>query len=316
MPRSVADLLRDATDRLRASGSESARLDAELLLGYALGLDRTRVLAHPEAPLSDGQAATVETLVTRREAGEPVAYIRGIKEFHGLAFMVDERVLIPRPDTERLVELALERVRDRLAAAARPAGSPRFTVWDMGTGSGAICISLAVALRQGGYLADVRLLASDVSPVALGTALENAVAHNVADVIELRAGSLLAVEPALGPVDLLVANLPYIPSAALETLPVAVTFEPRVALDGGPDGLALIRRLLDGLPGALAPGGQALLEIGSDQVEAVGAAVAEALPGWVVTIHADLSGRPRVAQLDVPPAAAATLPGLPDGLAT
>ena len=313
MPRSVADLLREATDRLRASGSESARLDAELLLGYALGLDRTRVLAHPEAPLSDGQVALVETLVARRETGEPVAYIRGIKEFHGLAFMVDERVLIPRPDTELLVELALARVRDRLAAAARPAGSPRFTAWDMGTGSGAICISLAVALRQGGYLSDVRLLASDVSLGALGAALENAVAHNVADVFELRAGSLLDVEPALGPVDLLIANLPYIPSSVLETLPIAVTFEPRVALDGGADGLTLIRRLLDGLPRALARGGQALLEIGSDQVESLSAAVAEALPGWLMTVHADLSGRPRVAQLDVPVDGAAIRPGPPGG---
>jgi release factor glutamine methyltransferase len=250
--------------------------------------------------VSDGQAQVVETLVARREAGEPVAYIRGIKEFYGLAFMVDGRVLIPRPETERLVELALARVHERLAAAARPAGSARFSVWDMGTGSGAICIALVVLLRQGGYLPYVRLLASDVSAQALGAALENAVAHGAADAIELRSGSLLTVEPALGPVDLLVANLPYIPSSALEALPVSVTFEPRLALDGGPDGLSLIRRLLPGLPSALAPGGQALLEIGSDQVEAVAAAIADALPGWSLTIHADLSGRPRVAQIDPP----------------
>jgi release factor glutamine methyltransferase len=300
VPRTVADLLREATDRLRASGSESARLDAELLVGHALRLDRTRVLAHPEAPVSDGQAELVETLVQRRETGEPVAYIRGIKEFHGLAFMVDERVLIPRPDTERIVELALDRVRHRLTAVARPADAARFVVWDLGTGSGAICISLAVALRQGGYLSDVRLVATDVSTLALGATLENAVAHGVADVIELRPGNLLRVEPDLGPVDLLVANLPYIPSATLATLPVAVTFEPRLALDGGPDGLGLIRHLLKGLPTALVPDGQALLEMGSDQVEGLTRAVAEALPGWTVSVHADLSGRPRVAQLDPP----------------
>ena len=300
MRRTVAELLRDATERFRASGSESARLDAELLLGYVLGLDRSSVLAHPDAPVSDGQAQHVEALVERRETGEPVAYIRGTKEFRSLVFMVDERVLIPRPDTERLVDVAFERARDRLAAAARPAGSAPFSIWDMGTGSGAICISLAVLLRQGGYLPYVRLLASDVSPLALGAALENAVAHGVADAIELRPGSLFSVEPALGPVDLLVANLPYIPTDALAGLPIAVTFEPRLALDGGPDGLTLIRRLLVGLPAALAPGGQALLEIGSDQVERLASAVEEALPGWTLKTHADLSGRPRVAQIDPP----------------
>ena len=294
----LRDVLEPAVERLRAAGSESARLDAELLLGHALGMDRTGVLAHPEAPVGDGQRDRFAALLERRAAGEPVAYIRGVKEFYGLAFAVDARALIPRPETETLVELALGRVRASLAAAPRPIDARPFRVLDVGTGSGAVVVALARTLGRAGYGDAVRFTASDRSTDALALAVENAVAHGVADRIDFRVADLLA--PAVevdGPVDLVVANLPYVPSADLPSLPIAAHFEPREALDGGSDGLDLVRGLMGELPRVLAPSGSALLEIGSDQVDAALAAAAAALPGWNATIHADLGGRPRVLDL-------------------
>jgi release factor glutamine methyltransferase len=291
----VGTLLEESTGRLRTSGSETPRLDAELLLGHVLGIERTSVLAHPGAPVSDAQAIAIRDLVGRRADGEPVAYIRGVKEFHGLAFGVDRRVLIPRPDTEVLVDLALDAIRRRLAAGPRPPGTPPLRLWDVGTGSGAIPIAIAVELRRGRFLEHVAFVLSDLSPDALAVALENAVGHGVADRLEPAVGDLFAVEPAPAlPVDIVTANLPYIPSAVVPTLAVAASFEPEMALDGGADGLDLVRRLLDGLPAVLAPGGIALLEIGSDQGEAAAEAAGERLPRWAIAVHPDLAGRPRV----------------------
>src|SRR4051812_19608929 len=155
------DLLRLAVERLRQSGSDSPRLDAELLLAHAIGTDRTVVIAHPEAVVSDGAAARYEEGLVRRSAGEPVAYIRGFKEFHGLAFAADPRALIPRPETERLVQLAEAEVVHRLTAAPRPRGTPPIRVADVGTGSGAIAVSLAVALRRRGAFSEVEVLGTD-----------------------------------------------------------------------------------------------------------------------------------------------------------
>jgi release factor glutamine methyltransferase len=292
----IGELLRSGTQRLRDSGSESARLDAELLLGQVLRLDRASLLAHPELPVGPGQAAAFETGVDQRVSGEPVAYIRGIKEFYGIVLTVDPRALIPRPETELLVDLGLERVRAALTAAPRGADSPPLRIWDVGTGSGAICIALAVECRRRGYGADIRFAATDISADALALATENAVSHGVADQIDFAQADLLQL-PDVPPVDLLLANLPYIPTAAVPELPVAASFEPRIALDGGPDGLAVIRRLLAELPAVLAPMGTGLLEIGADKTEAFSDAAAEALPGWSVVIHPDLSGDPRVAEL-------------------
>jgi release factor glutamine methyltransferase len=297
----IRETLEVAVARLRGAGSESARLDAELLLGHVVGLERTSILAHPEAPLSDGQLERFGALVERRAAGEPVAYIRGVKEFYGLALAVDPRALIPRPETETLVELALARIREALSAAPRPAGTRPFRVLDVGTGSGAVVVVLARTLRRAGYGEAVRFTASDRSHDALALAVENAVSHGVADRIDFRVADLL--DPAIevdGPIDLVVANLPYIPSAVLPQLPVAAGFEPREALDGGPDGLDLVRRLLEDLPRVLVAGGGALLEIGADQGEAAIAATAERLPGWPATIHPDLAGQPRVLSVERP----------------
>jgi release factor glutamine methyltransferase len=342
----VGELLVSATARLRESGSESARLDAELLLGWAIGMDRTGVIAHPESPVGARAEDTFETAVARRERGEPVAYIRGIKEFHGLAFSVDARALIPRPETELLVSEAEYEVAWRLTSAPRPAGTANVRVVDVGTGSGAIAIALAAVLRRRRMLPEVTLLAVDCSADALALAKENAVAHGLADSIEFEVADLLpeggrpaeaggrgsdrsgreaaapehraenassaavvgsesnvlsisrettAVRPAF---DLILANLPYIPSAEVDRLPVAASFEPRVALDGGPDGLSVVRQLVAELPSALAPEGTALLEMGFDQGPAVEGLVA-VLPGeWSCRIQRDLSGRPRLAHVE------------------
>jgi release factor glutamine methyltransferase len=298
---SVEELLRTGVDRLREAGSESPRLDAELLLGHAIGTDRTVLIAHPEAIVGDGQAARYEEALVRRSGGEPVAYIRGFKEFHGLALAADPRALIPRPETERLVELAEWEVLHRLTAVPRPAGTPPVRIADVGTGSGAIAVSLAVALRRRRVNTDVEIIGTDDSPEALELARENAVGHAVADRVRFVEADLLPPVVAT-PFDLVLANLPYIPTATIPTLPVAASFEPRIALDGGPDGLSLIGRLVARLPDALADGGVAMLEIGSDQAEAVEALVRGELPGWPSTIELDLAGQPRVARIERPPA--------------
>jgi release factor glutamine methyltransferase len=298
-PQRVGDVLNAATARLSVAGSETARLDAEVLLAHILGIDRSILAAHPEAVLSTGQLAGYESHVTRREAGEPVAYIRGVKEFYGTAISVDRRVLIPRPETETLVELALTRIAADLSQAPRDLRSDPYLVWDVGTGSGAIAIAIGKELRRRRYGDAVRFFASDISADARDLATINVVSQGLAHLFTFAEGDLLDVAPAPpGPADLLLANLPYVPTGTIPTLAVAASFEPTIALDGGSDGLAVIRRLLANLPGVLASGGAALLEIGDDQAAWMTEAVAELLPGWSCTIHPDLSGHPRVARIE------------------
>jgi release factor glutamine methyltransferase len=291
----IGELLAAGTTRLRISGSESARLDAELLLGWSIGAERTSVIAHPEWNVGADAAATYEAALVRRQAGEPVAYIRGLKEFHCLAFSVDARALIPRPETEMLVDEAERVIAQRLTSAPRPAGSPPLRAIDVGTGTGAIAIALAAVLRRRRMLDEVSILAVDHSEDALDLARENAVSHAVAEAVAFAESDL--IPPGQEPFDLILANLPYIPAGDIAGLPVAASFEPRLALDGGPDGLDLVRRLLASLPEALAEAGTALLEIGFDQTPGVEAAVA-ALPGsWTCRVQPDLSGKPRLAHV-------------------
>jgi release factor glutamine methyltransferase len=296
----IGDLLADATARLRASGSETARLDAELLLGFAVGADRTAIVAHPDAPVGADAARRLEEGVTRREAGEPVAYIRGIKEFHGLAFAVDSRALIPRPETEALVDAALAEIMSRLGRRVGEAEPIR--VADVGTGSGAIAVALAAALRArrvelGRH---VTILATDSSAEALDLARENAVGHGTAEGMRFVEADLLPpVLPDGGrPLDIVLANLPYVRSGAIAGLPIAASFEPRDALDGGEDGLDAVRALLARLPDVLADDGVALLEIGADQGDSAPAAAGQLLPGWRASVSTDLAGLPRVLRLE------------------
>jgi len=292
-------LLREAAETLERSGSETPRLDAELLLGHVVNASRTTLLAAPEAIVSDPQAERLRALVGRRARGEPVAYIRGIKEFYGIALTADSRALIPRPETELLVELGLARIQQRLVDEPRPVSGEPLLIWDVGTGSGAICVVLAVECRRRGYDSDVRFRATDLSAEALALAVENAVGHGVADQIDFATADLTRGD-GLTPADLIVANLPYVPTVVVPTLPVAASYEPIVALDGGADGLAVIERLLAELPDALGPRGEALLEIGADQGPSIQAAVARQLPGWTAVVHEDLAGRPRVATIGRP----------------
>jgi release factor glutamine methyltransferase len=300
----VAELLESGVARLRDAGSETPRLDAELLLGRAVGADRTAILAHAEAPVGADAAAAYEADLARRAKGEPVAYIRGFKEFYGLAFATDARALIPRPETEILVELALEDLVHRLTARPRPPGTRRVRVADVGVGAGTVAVSLAVALRRRGAAGEVEFFATDVSADALQLAKENAVGHGVADRMRFAVADLLP--PVVGePFDLVVANLPYVRSDVVPFLPVAASFEPRDSLDGGADGLAIIGQLLTRLPDALAPDGEAFMEIGSDQAEDMRLRVATVLPGWWCRIEPDLADHPRVAHVARTPAPAA-----------
>ncbi|HUQ77689.1 MAG TPA: peptide chain release factor N(5)-glutamine methyltransferase [Patescibacteria group bacterium] len=300
----IQDCIADGTGRLRASGSETARLDAELLLGWAVGQDRTTLIAHSGAAVGADAQARYEAGVARRAAGEPVAYIRGIKEFHGLAYAVDARALIPRPETEALVDLAIGEVMTRLAArpgeagAGPGAGGDPIRIADVGTGSGAIAVALAVALRKRGVKMgrNATIVATEVSPDALDLARENAVAHAAADGMRFIEADLFPpVRPDdNAPFDLILANLPYVRTEAILGLPIATSFEPRLALDGGADGLDVVRALLGWLPDVLADDGVALFEIGADQGESAPGAVAAVLPDWSAAIEPDLAGLPRV----------------------
>ncbi|HET9346641.1 MAG TPA: peptide chain release factor N(5)-glutamine methyltransferase [Candidatus Limnocylindrales bacterium] len=292
----AGELLASAVARLHDGGSETSRLDAELLLAFATGADRSTLLAHPEMLVGDASAARFEAFVARRLTGEPVAYIRGIKEFHGIALSADPRALIPRPETERLVEATIAETMARLAGG-RTASDEPVRVVDVGTGSGAVAIAVAVELRRRRVALDrdVSIVATDRYPDAIQLARENAVAHAVADTVQFEVADLLPPYlPDGRRLDVIAANLPYVRSAAIDGLPVAASFEPRPALDGGPDGLDVIRALLERLPRFLADDGVALFEIGGDQGDEAPAAVASVLPGWTATVETDLGGLPRV----------------------
>jgi release factor glutamine methyltransferase len=238
----------------------SPRLEARLLLAKVLGLTKEALIARDDEPLSAGSLLELDALVERRCAGEPVAYIRGVKEFWSLEIEVDPRVLIPRPDTEILVEACLDELDARPGAA-----------WavDVGTGSGAVALALASSVPA------LRVLATDASLDALRVAALNVGKHGLGDRIIVAAGDLLApVAPARAV--LVAANLPYVPTAGIPTLDPGIRdHEPHLALDGGPDGLALVRRLVAQAPAVLAPGGTLALEVADGQA------------GEVVTILGD-----------------------------
>lgn len=274
-----------AAARFEAVGIDTARLDAQVLLCSVLGVDRTWLLAHPETVLPSQVATAFEALVVARQARQPVAYLTGRREFYGLDFCVTRAVLVPRPETEHLVERAIAVARAWRACYQR---WPRIV--EVGVGSGAITISLAHALPG------LVVTGIDLSPTALTVAAENARRHGVADRTRLVQGDLLS--PIDAPAELVLANLPYIPSAELDTLEPEVRAEPRLALDGGPDGLDVFRRLFAQVPGRIAPGGVLLLEIGAGQGEAV-RAMAAALDPARITVTPDLAGHDRLVEIQL-----------------
>jgi release factor glutamine methyltransferase len=227
----LGEVLRLSTDLLKRRGAESARLDAELLIGAALGLPRLQVYLQHDRPLEEAEVDAIRKLVARRARREPVAHIIGKKEFFGLDFHVRPGLLVPRPDTETLVEALLGRL-------PKSSETPVYLA-DVGCGTGCVGLTLAVKLPF------VRLYAIDQSPEALACTRENAEALGVRERVGLLKGDLLAALPAERPLDWVVSNPPYVPTRDLRSLsPEIAHFEDPAALDGGPDGLAVIRRLL------------------------------------------------------------------------
>ena len=276
------DALAQAATRLANQGVESPRFDAEILLAHALGLNRAAVLSRPEQRLTPKQLTRYRDLVARRGDREPLAYIVGQREFFGLDLMVDPRVLIPRPETELLVEHALE-IAKRQAAPLRIA--------DVGAGSGAIAVALAV------HLPPAIIYALDQSTDALEVVAENARRHHVADRVHCLHSDLLSVLPEQ--VDLITANLPYVTSDEWQDLAPEIQYhEPRPALDGGPDGLTLIARLLATAGPCLRPAGAILLEIGAGQGVAVTSLARTCLPQARVQLVQDYAGLDRLVIVD------------------
>ncbi|NPV68660.1 MAG: peptide chain release factor N(5)-glutamine methyltransferase [Anaerolineae bacterium] len=276
----VGEALRQASRALGAV-SGSPQLDAGVLLAAMLGVERTALLAHPERLLTPDQAAHYAELVARAAEGTPIPYLTGWRAFYHHDFIVTPDVLIPRPETEHLVDAAL--------AWAQTWPQQRLTIVDVGTGSGAIALSLAAALPG------ATVYALDCSAVALEVARRNAIQIGVSNV-RFGQGDLLTALPDGVKPDLIVANLPYIPSADLEALAVA-RHEPRLALDGGLDGLDVIRRLAAEAADRVPPTFALLLEIGAGQGRAVSALCRRAFPGARVRVLPDYAGHDRIVEV-------------------
>ena len=269
------------------AGQDTDRLDTQVLLEHVLGVNRAILYAHPERELTAEQEQQFFSFVERRVQSEPIAYIIGHEEFYGLDFLVDNRVLIPRPETELLVENALVLVRKRLDKGQIP------LIADIGTGSGAISITLAVEEPRLAYL-----YAVDISEDALAVAQQNCQRHAVEQRVRLLHGDLL--HPLLEPVDILIANLPYVGTDEVAVMtPDVLVYEPHQALFSGPNGLDLIQRFFEEAhqPEKLKPHGVMLLEIGYRQREPLGRLLAQLWPDALVTFQKDYAGWDRMLQV-------------------
>lgn len=285
----IQALLVDAVERLSRNGRQNARLDAQVLLGHVLGVERQVMYAYPEREVTEIQERQFSQLIERRVHGEPIAYLIGHKEFYGLDFVVDRRVLIPRPETELLVEAALVQARHKLKEGSVP------VVADIGTGSGTIPIALAVEEPGIPYL-----YACDISADALDVARLNCQRHAVEQRIRLLQGDLLAPLPE--PVDILIANLPYVGLEEMALLePDVKDFEPHLALFSGPQGLDLLRRFCRDAKqtNKVRIGSVILLEIGYQQRDALTALLLEVWPQSTVTAIKDYSGWYRIIQVNL-----------------
>ena len=283
--RTIAEALREGATRLRVAGVREARREAGSLLAHAAGRDRTFLITHADEELDAERLSTFRALVVRRAAGEPLQYITGRQEFYGLEFDVNADVLIPRPETELLVEAALEILKETESPC----------VCDVGTGSG--CVAVALLHARG----DARAYALDISPAALRVAAANAARHGVAGRMTTLVSdcfdALDAGEHAGVRFDLIASNPPYVAESDLEGLQREVReHEPRVALTPGGDGLNVIRRLINESPRYIKPRGHLLLEIGFDQHEAVRGLIDPHV--WtLLDIRKDLQGIPRAVAL-------------------
>ena len=260
---------------------EDSSLEAEVLLCHALKIDRAQLFTEPECELKKRHEDTYKTFIKRRIKGEPSAYITGHREFFGLDFFVDKRVLIPRPETELLVEQAIVRAGNYTSPV----------IVDVGTGCGAIAVSLALHIPR------AEIYAVDISKAALKVAARNCLKHRVGDRVKILVGDLLEPAPML--VDIIVANLPYVLTAEVPQVNTA-GFEPRLALDGGVDGMDVIKRLSLHAQDRLWPAGCILLEIGMGQSKIVSCILHEFFPAARVEFVPDLSNISRVVCLTLP----------------
>jgi release factor glutamine methyltransferase len=281
----IGEALGDAAVRLEPVGG-TGRLDAVFLLAHAGGVSRAEMIAHRDRELDPDVVARFVALVAQREQGLPLAYVTGEAGFFSRMFGVDRNVLVPRPETELAVEWAVRHLR----AIGREDG----TAADIGTGSGAIAVTLACELPQLG------VYASDVSQAALAVARRNAARNDAFQHVTFLHGDLAAPLLAYAPFDCVVANLPYVPSAECAEPPDPVSFEPRIARDGGADGLALYRRLVPDLPTLIAPRGIVVLEAAPANVRALEALVRDALPRGGVETVADYAGLDRLVVAIIP----------------
>ena len=279
----LREALSSARDQLQAAGIFNADLEAEALLRHVLALDRTALLQRLADPLRGPSETEYQALIQRRLNSEPTAYIVGHREFYSLDFEVTPATLIPRPETEHVVEAALDFARPRLQVPVF--GGLRIV--DLGTGCGAVAITLSRELPL------AEMYATDISREALEVARRNARRHGVLERVEFRHGDLL--EPIDQTVDLITANLPYVTYDDWAALPLELRdHEPRVAFEGGADGLELIRRLLLQAAAYLRPEGAICLEFGTDQADPLRAVALEAFPDAGFDILPDLAGLPRV----------------------
>jgi release factor glutamine methyltransferase len=274
----LKQVLEDARDALRDGGNDEAALEGEILLRHIMRIDRARLFSRLDEEISPRQETALHRALARRLNGEPTAYITGHREFYGLDFIINRQVLIPRPESELLV-----------AEAIALAGKKKVEqIADIGTGSGAIAVSLAVNLP------DVTVYATDISARALRVAAKNCRKHAVAGRVALLKGDMLGPLP--GPVDLIVANLPYVRES---DLPAGgpLGYEPPLALDGGRDGLDRISVLCQQAGGSLRPGGCLMLEIGQGQAKSVSAMLRQRFPAAAIEVNRDLAGIERVVSL-------------------
>ena len=261
--------------------ADQPALEAQVLLAHVLERPRAWVIAHPEFLLSNDQDEHLYTLLAQRQQGAPLPYLLGHWEFYGLDFMLNPHVLIPRPETEFLVEEALEWIHGH-------GHSQKLNAVDVGAGSA--CIAVSLAKNAPG----LTLIGIDISRPALAVARQNVLRHGVQDQVHLLQGDLL--QSYGGWIDLVCANLPYIPSQTLAGLEVA-SHEPWLALDGGPDGLRLVERLLAQAAVRMAPGGMLLLEIESGQGESAAELASRLFPQAAIRVLPDLSGKPRLLKI-------------------
>jgi len=269
---------------LAAATSDEADIESELLLCHVLGISKTKLYSEPRRVLTPTEIKELQCSVNRRLLHEPIDYILGYCDFYGHAFYVDHRVLIPRPETELLVEKAID------FANHHNTSQNQFIIADIGTGSGVIAISLALALPK------TRIYAIDIAASALHVAHLNCQRHHVTHQVTLLQGNLL--EPLPEPTNVIIANLPYVKNHEMRTLtPEIIDFEPTVALAGGKDGLDIIRQLLIQVPGKIRPNGCLLLEIGYGQDKAVNSLINSCFPHASIKLIPDLSGINRIAKI-------------------